>query len=165
MYIFYYWCPVSLRTIHWKGEVPILINDWDTANYSVERSPLVRYLGICTRIFVKLLQLMCAVVTHNLVKKWICPCVTNMPLRYQYALVLPICPCVTNMPLRYQYALVLPICPCVTNMPLRYQYALVLPICPCVTNMPMCYQYALAWPCICSLFYWLYNFIVYYTFS
>ena len=29
----------------------------------------VRHLGICNRICVKLLQLMCAVTTHNLVKR------------------------------------------------------------------------------------------------
>ena len=66
----YNWCVLSLCTIQWKkNEVSILINCWDTVNYSVSRPPFVRYLGICNRICVKLLQLMCAVITHNSVKK------------------------------------------------------------------------------------------------
>ena len=36
---FYNWCPVSLRTIQWKNEVSILINDWVIANCSVSRPP------------------------------------------------------------------------------------------------------------------------------
>ena len=47
----------------------ILINDWVTANYSVSRPPFVRHLGFCNRICAKLLQLMCAVSTHNYWKK------------------------------------------------------------------------------------------------
>ena len=65
---FYNWCPVSLRTIQWKNEVSVLINDWVTANYSVSRPPFVCLLGICNHICVKLLQLMCTVITQNSVK-------------------------------------------------------------------------------------------------
>ena len=35
----YNWCPVSLRTIQWKNEFSVLINDWITANYSATWPP------------------------------------------------------------------------------------------------------------------------------
>ena len=52
-----------------KNEVSVLINGLVTANYSVSRPPFWPPFEICYRICVKLLQLMCAVITHNLVKK------------------------------------------------------------------------------------------------
>ena len=52
-----------------QNEVSILINGWVIANYRFSQPPFFRHRGICYRIWVKLLQLMCAVITHNLVKK------------------------------------------------------------------------------------------------
>ena len=65
---FYNSCALSLRTIQWKNGIcyRIVSNFYESCALSLRTIQWKN--GICYRISVKLLQLMCAVITHNSVK-------------------------------------------------------------------------------------------------
>ena len=61
---------VRCHYAHFGEKNGLYINKWLSYNQLVFHGRhFVRHLGICYRICVKLLELMCAVIMHNLVKK------------------------------------------------------------------------------------------------